>query len=262
MRKRGNGNGLRERMRSWWGSRTPRQQAGLLVCLAVVSVLLMMVFNPFHPFVSDAAGQSEEKATRSVSGDRGSDSSGGKTTTGSAAGSDSMFSGDTEAIAGQVRSILNSPDDGSIDPFGQLLIRYGDADLGNASSVFEAVGRQEKPSTVRPLAESWYGSALGKATEYRRSDLESGLPGARTALSRLGSPVPSGCSDLESAVDAASKTAADTTSDYESLTKAQQDLTKAVSSCASKLDPDRLADVFPQDGPSATVPDSGQEGDE
>lgn len=106
----------------------------------------------------------------------------------------SGFTGSTEDIANKVRSILNSPDGGNIDTFGQTLIRHGDKDLGNATDLFDAIGRQEKESTVRALADEWYAEALPEGPPgYRLDDLKSSLPKAEHAVDRLPDPTPDDC---------------------------------------------------------------------
>lgn len=248
-------------LRGWWESVGPKAQAGTLVVLAVLAVLAMVMLNPLHPLVSapsdGSAGVSSASPTQGDARTDADDGSSDSKASDSRA-ADDVFDGDAEDIADKVRALLNSPSGGNIDTLGQLLIRHGDQSLGDASDVFAAVGRQEPADTVRPLAEAWYGKAVQAAAGYRRADLRSMLPNTEAAVGRLPSPMPSGCAGMGSAVQAARAAADDTSASYDALTDAQQGLTKAVVSCTSALDADQIGQVFPQDSPSAILPDDGK----
>ena len=47
--------------------------------------------------------------------------------------------------------------------------------------------------------------------------------------------------------------------DYDKLTSAQQTLTKSISACTANMTVDQIDRLFPQDGPSVTIPDTGKE---
>ena len=142
--------GLLGRARDRFERMEPKRQALLLAVAAVIALAATIALNPFQSTTSDQPEpQSAQQAT-----DGGKDTKNQSRTDPSS--EPSGFTGSTEDIANKVRSILNSPDGGNIDTFGQTLIRHGDKDLGNATDLFDAIGRQEKESTVRALADEWY----------------------------------------------------------------------------------------------------------
>lgn len=151
--------GLLGRARDRFERMEPKRQALLLAVAAVIALAATIALNPFQSTTSDQPEpQSAQQAT-----DSGKDTKNQSRTDPSSEPSE--FTGSTEDIANKARSILNSPDGGNIDTFGQTLIRHGDKDLGNATDLFDAIGRQEKESTVRALADEWYAEALPKAPD-------------------------------------------------------------------------------------------------
>ena len=162
--------GLLGRARDRFERMEPKRQALLLAVAAAIALAATIALNPFQSTTSDQPEpQSAQQAT-----DGGKDTKNQSRTDPSS--EPSGFTGSTEDIANKVRSILNSPDGGNIDTFGQTLIRHDDKDLGNATDLFDAIGRQEKESTVRALADEWYAEALPKAAGYRLDDLKRNMP--------------------------------------------------------------------------------------
>ena len=241
--------GLLGRARDRFERMEPKRQALLLAVAAVIALAATIALNPFQSTTSDQPEpQSAQQAT-----DSGKDTKNQSRTDPSSEPSE--FTGSTEDIANKARSILNSPDGGNIDTFGQTLIRHGDKDLGNATDLFDAIGRQEKESTVRALADEWYAEALPKAAGYRLDDLKSSLPKAEHAVDRLPDPTPDDCTGLAKAAKQARTLVDAGSDDYDKLTSAQQTLTKSISACTA----DQIDRLFPQDGPSVTIPDTGKE---
>ena len=129
--------GLLVRARDRFERMEPKRQALLLAVAAVIALAATIALNPFQSTTSDQPEpQSAQQAT-----DSGKDTKNQSRTDPSS--EPSGFTGSTEDIANKVRSILNSPDGGNIDTFGQTLIRHGDKDLGNATDLFDAIGRQD-----------------------------------------------------------------------------------------------------------------------
>ena len=245
--------GLLGRARDRFERMEPKRQALLLAVAAVIALAATIALNPFQSTTSDQPEpQSAQQAT-----DGGKDTKNQSRTDPSS--EPSGFTGSTEDIANKVRSILNSPDGGNIDTFGQTLIRHGDKDLGNATDLFDAIGRQEKESTVRALADEWYAEALPKAAGYRLDDLKSSLPKAEHAVDRLPDPTPDDCTGLAKAAKQARTLVDAGSDDYDKLTSAQQTLTKSISACTANMTVDQIDRLFPQDGPSVTIPDTGKE---
>lgn len=245
--------GLLGRARDRFERMEPKRQALLLAVAAVIALAATIALNPFQSTTSDQPEpQSAQQAT-----DGGKDTKNQSRTDPSS--EPSGFTGSTEDIANKARSILNSPDGGNIDTFGQTLIRHGDKDLGNATDLFDAIGRQEKESTVRALADEWYAEALPKAAGYRLDDLKSSLPKAEHAVDRLPDPTPDDCTGLAKAAKQARTLVDAGSDDYDKLTSAQQTLTKSISACTANMTVDQIDRLFPQDGPSVTIPDTGKE---
>lgn len=245
--------GLLGRARDRFERMEPKRQALLLAVAAAIALAATIALNPFQSTTSDQPEpQSAQQAT-----DSGKDTKNQSRTDPSS--EPSGFTGSTEDIANKVRSILNSPDGGNIDTFGQTLIRHDDKDLGNATDLFDAIGRQEKESTVRALADEWYAEALPKAAGYRLDDLKSSLPKAEHAVDRLPDPTPDDCTGLAKAAKQARTLVDAGSDDYDKLTSAQQTLTKSISACTANMTVDQIDRLFPQDGPSVTIPDTGKE---
>jgi hypothetical protein len=242
--------GLLGRARDRFERMEPKRQALLLAVAAAIALAATIALNPFQSTTSDQPEpQSAQQAT-----DGGKDTKNQSRTDPSS--EPSGFTGSTEDIANKVRSILNSPDGGNIDTFGQTLIRHDDKDLGNATDLFDAIGRQEKESTVRALADEWYAEALPKAAGYRLDDLKSSLPKAEHAVDRLPDPTPDDCTGLAKAAKQARALVDAGSDDYDKLTSAQQTLTKSISACTANMTVDQIDRLFPQDGPSVTIPDT------
>ena len=125
--------GLLGRARDRFERMEPKRQALLLAVAAAIALAATIALNPFQSTTSDQPEpQSAQQAT-----DGGKDTKNQSRTDPSS--EPSGFTGSTEDIANKVRSILNSPDGGNIDTFGQTLIRHDDKDLGNATDLFDAI---------------------------------------------------------------------------------------------------------------------------
>ena len=245
--------GLLGRARDRFERMEPKRQALLLAVAAAIALAATIALNPFQSTTSDQPEpQSAQQATDGVKDTKNQSRT-------DPSSEPSGFTGSTEDIANKVRSILNSPDGGNIDTFGQTLIRHDDKDLGNATDLFDAIGRQEKESTVRALADEWYAEALPKAAGYRLDDLKSSLPKAEHAVDRLPGPTPDDCTGLAKAAKQARTLVDAGSDDYDKLTSAQQTLTKSISACTANMTVDQIDRLFPQDGPSVTIPDTGKE---
>ena len=87
----------------------------------------------------------------------------------------SMFIGDAEQIADDVRDLLNAPENSNVDTLGNLLYRHNRQDLAEATDLYDAIGQQKDIDTIRSLAREWYPQAMQAGIEARRDDLLSGL---------------------------------------------------------------------------------------
>ena len=73
------------------------------------------------------------------------------------------------------------------------------------------------------------------------------------------SPTPADCTGLAKAAKQARTLVDAGSDDYDKLTSAQQTLTKSISACTANMTVDQIDRLFPQDGPSVTIPDTGKE---
>ena len=187
--------GLLVRARDRFERMEPKRQALLLAVAAAIALAATIALNPFQSTTSDQPEpQSAQQAT-----DGGKDTKNQSRTDPSS--EPSGFTGSTEDIANKVRSILNSPDGGNIDTFGQTLIRHDDKDLGNATDLFDAIGRQEgihcpcigRRMVCRGVAE--------EAAGYRLDDLKSVCPKRNMPWTGSPGPTPDDCTGLAKAAN-------------------------------------------------------------
>lgn len=83
--------------------------------------------------------------------------------------------------------------------------------------------------------------------EARRDDLSSGLDNTAREVATIERDYLSGtqgCGDLKAAYETAKRLVDSKSDDYDALTKAQQNLTTAMSGCATNLDPTNREKVF------------------
>lgn len=241
---------------------TPKERRTALIwCAAaiIVSLVMILALNPFRRTATPTPAASTGTSASSTP----SPSAGTPAASPSATAGDGMFTGDAEAVADQVRALLNAPDGAGIDSMSTLLYRHGHKDLAEASDVYDAIGSQRDDATIRRLARAWYAQALPAAAKARLADLSDSMTGARQAASqidKLGLSDTDGCKAIPQATRTAGTLTKAKSDDYQALTDAQQALTDAESTCAANLDATQLAKVFgtPQGTttPDATTPDT------
>lgn len=237
---------------------TPSQvrQARVWIIIAVIGVLLMVLaFNPWRSTGGTATGSASASSSATSSGHPSKKVRNGTLEQQAA----TMFTGDAESIADEVRELLNAPEDSNVDTLSNLLYRHDHQDLAEASDLYDAIGSERPVERVRALARQWYPQAMRAAIDARLDDLESALSGAGRAadrLDRLGSADAS-CKSLRSAYETAKSLVNGKSQDYDALTKAQRDLTSATSGCAASLEGDQLTKVFGQAQGSTDGTDGG-----
>lgn len=237
---------------------TPSQvrQARVWIIIAVIGVMLMVLaFNPWRSTGGTATGSASASSSATSSGHPSKKARNGTLEQQAA----TMFTGDAESIADEVRELLNAPEDSNVDTLSNLLYRHDHRDLAEASDLYDAIGSERPVERVRALARQWYPQAMRAAIDARLDDLESALSGAGRAadrLDRLGSADAS-CKSLRGAYETAKSLVNGKSQDYDALTKAQQDLTSATSGCAASLEGDQLTKVFGQAQGSTDGTDGG-----
>lgn len=237
---------------------TPSQvrQARVWIIIAIIGVLLMVLaFNPWRS-TGGTATESTSASSSATSSEDSSKKMGNGTLEQQAA---TMFTGDAESIADEVRELLNAPEDSNVDTLSNLLYRHDHQDLAEANDLYDAIGSKRPVERIRALARQWYPQAMQAAIDARLDDLESALSSAGRAadrLDRLGSADAS-CKNLRGAYETAKSLVNGKSQDYDALTKAQQDLTSATSDCAAGLEGDQLTKVFGQVQGSTDDTDEG-----
>lgn len=234
-----------------------KKQAALLCCLAVVAAAVMLLL--LNPFNGSGDSTDTDTATRQSQSTRSEKKKATTKKTGTLERkAEGMFTGDAEQIADEARDLLNAPADSNVDTLSNLLYRHGEQDLAEATDLYDAIGSERDIKTIRRLARQWYPQAMRAAIEARRTDLSSGLDDlAREvkAIDANGLAGTEGCGDMKGAYRTAKKLVTGKSNDYDALTKAQQDLTAAVSGCATNLGSADQAKVFGQ--PQGTLKEDG-----
>lgn len=234
-----------------------KKQAAVWCAIAIIAITVMVLAaNPWKQQTSaTSTPQSSQSAqTRSHKQDK-------KKKTTKPSGSlqqqaQSMFIGDAEQIADDVRDLLNAPENSNVDTLGNLLYRHNRQDLAEATDLYDAIGQQKDIDTIRTLAQEWYPQAMQTAIEARRDDLSDGLDNIAGNVEKIQAnnlTGTQGCRDMAGAYETARKLVDTKSADYDALTKAQQDLTAALSGCATNLTADDQAKVFGQ--PQGTLDD-------
>lgn len=231
-------------------SSTPesKKQAAVWCAIAIIAVTVMVAaMNPWHQPAttaqSEPAGQTQTHSPTKAERKTKNKPSGSLRQQAQA-----MFSAKTaEQIADSVRDLLNAPENSNVDTLGNLLYRHNRQDLAEATDLYDAIGQQKDIDTIRSLAREWYPQAMQAGIEARRDDLSSGLDNTAREVATIKQDDLSGtqgCGDLKAAYETAKRLVDSKSDDYDALTKAQQNLTTAMSGCATNLDPTNREKVF------------------
>lgn len=224
-----------------------KRQAALLCAAAVIAAGAMVALaNPWSR--SDTTTTSQTTQSAATDDDAQADTV-ENDADGTRQRAEHLFDGDAEQIADDVRGLLNAPEASNVDTLSNLLYRHGRQDLAEADDLYDAIGRQDDIDTIRTLAREWYPQAMEAATDARLEDLSSGLDSTAASIDVIdasGLSGTQGCGDLKAAYETAKRLVDSTSRDYDALTSAQQDLTGALSGCATNLSQTDLEKVFGQ----------------
>lgn len=240
-------------------SSTPesKKQAAIWCAIAIIAVTVMIAaMNPWHQPATTAqsapTGQTQTHSPTKAERKTKNKPSGSLRQQAQATFSDKT----AEQIADSVRDLLNAPENSNVDTLGNLLYRHNRQDLAEATELYDAIGQQKDIDTIRTLAQEWYPKAMQTAIEARRDDLSDGLDNIAGNVEKIQAnnlTGTQGCRDMAGAYETARKLVDTKSADYDALTKAQQDLTAALSGCATNLTADDQAKVFGQ--PQGTLDD-------
>ena len=225
-----------------------KKQAAIWCAIAIIAITVMvLIANPWKQQTSTPVATQSSQSTQTQSHKQKKKKT--KPSGSLQQQAQSMFTGDAEQIADDVRDLLNAPENSNVDTLSNLLYRHDRQDLAEATDLYDAIGQQKDIDTIRSLAREWYPQAMQAGIEARRDDLSSGLDNTArevAAIERDDLSGTQGCGDLKAAYETAKRLVDSKSDDYDALTKAQQNLTTAMSGCATNLDPTNREKVFGQ----------------
>lgn len=227
-----------------------KRQAALLCVAAIIAAgAMILLANPWSQSAGTATQDAQTTSTGTATQDDTADKDDTADTEDLSQQAQAMFTGDAEQIASDVRDLLNAPESSNVDTLSNLLYRHGRQDLAEASDLYDAIGRQDDIDTIRSLARAWYPQAMAAAIDARLEDISSGLDSTAdsiTVIDESDLAGTQGCGDLKAAYETARQLVDSSSRDYDALTGAQQELTGALSGCATNLSQSDLEKVFGQ----------------
>lgn len=186
-----------------------KKQAAIWCAIAIIAITVMVLAaNPWKQQTSTTSTPQSSQSTQTRSHKQNKKKKTTKPSGTLQQQAQSMFTGDAEQIADDVRDLLNAPENSNVDTLGNLLYRHNRQDLAEATDLYDAIGQQKDIDTIRSLAREWYPQAMQAGIEARRDDLSSGLDNTAREVATIERDDLSGtqgCGDLKAAYETAKR---------------------------------------------------------
>lgn len=130
-----------------------KKQAAVWCAIAIIAITVMVLAA--NPWKQQTSATSTPQSSQSAQTRSHKQNKKKKTTKPSGTlqqQAQSMFIGDAEQIADDVRDLLNAPENSNVDTLGNLLYRHNRQDLAEATDLYDAIGQQKDIDTIRSLA--------------------------------------------------------------------------------------------------------------
>ena len=143
-----------------------KKQAAVWCAIAIIAITVMvLVANPWKQQTSATSTPQSSQSTQTRSHKQNKKKKTTKPSGTLQQQAQSMFTGDAEQIADDVRDLLNAPENSNVDTLGNLLYRHNRQDLAEATDLYDAIGQQKDIDTIRSLAREWYPQAMQAGIE-------------------------------------------------------------------------------------------------
>lgn len=164
-----------------------KKQAAIWCAIAIIAITVMVLAaNPWKQQTSTTSTPQSSQSTQTRSHKQNKKKKTTKPSGTLQQQAQSMFTGDAEQIADDVRDLLNAPENSNVDTLGNLLYRHNRQDLAEATDLYDAIGQQKDIDTIRSLAREWYPQAMQAGIETRRPLVRIGQHRARGRHHRTG----------------------------------------------------------------------------
>ena len=143
-----------------------KKQAAIWCAIAIIAITVMVLAaNPWKQQTSTTSTPQSSQSTQTRSHKQNKKKKTTKPSGTLQQQAQSMFTGDAEQIADDVRDLLNAPENSNVDTLGNLLYRHNRQDLAEATDLYDAIGQQKDIDTIRSLAREWYPQAMQAGIE-------------------------------------------------------------------------------------------------
>ena len=147
-----------------------KKQAAVWCAIAIIAITVMvLVANPWKQQTSTTSTPQSSQSAQTRSHKQNKKKKTTKPSGTLQQQAQSMFIGDAEQIADDVRDLLNAPENSNVDTLGNLLYRHNRQDLAEATELYDAIGQQKDIDTIRSLAREWYPQAMQAGIEAAKA---------------------------------------------------------------------------------------------